>query len=177
MLLFRGVLRIIICPGKIEVKALVDFPPSFVSLLISMKIVSAGQTNIGRKRKVNQDSFLMEPATRLFVVADGMGGHAGGETASKLTVETVIQSILNDKPRAPAVDYYCQSRRENRCNRGLFVLRHRRSFQSRIVPRGVGTVPSQNSLSAVSCAQIATGKSMTDLGQEEFVLNTENEGS
>lgn len=104
MLLFRGVLRFIIRPGKGEVKALVDFPSSFVSLLISMKIVSAGQTNIGRKRKVNQDSFLMEPSSRLFVVADGMGGHAGGETASKLTVETVIQSILTDKASSIAME-------------------------------------------------------------------------
>lgn len=46
----------------------------------------------------------MEPGSRLFVVADGMGGHAGGETASKLTVETVVQSILTDKNSKIAMD-------------------------------------------------------------------------
>jgi PPM family protein phosphatase len=65
-----------------------------------MKITSAGSTNIGRKRKVNQDSIGMDPKSQLFVVADGMGGHAGGETASKLTVETVLQSVQNDRSAA-----------------------------------------------------------------------------
>ena len=46
----------------------------------------------------------MEPGSRLFVVADGMGGHAGGETASKLTVETVVQSILTDKNSKISMD-------------------------------------------------------------------------
>lgn len=62
-----------------------------------MKLISYGSTNIGRKRKVNQDSFRMEAAQKLFVVADGMGGHAAGELASKITVDTIAESILEDK--------------------------------------------------------------------------------
>lgn len=62
-----------------------------------MRLSVVGCTDIGRKRKVNQDSLRLEPDCGLFVVADGMGGHAGGETASRLTVDTVAQSILDDR--------------------------------------------------------------------------------
>ncbi len=61
-----------------------------------MRLSVVGSTDIGRKRKVNQDSMRLEPGLGLFVVADGMGGHAGGETASRLTVDTIAQSMLDD---------------------------------------------------------------------------------
>lgn len=54
-----------------------------------MKLTSHAITDIGRKRKINQDAFLREDGLRLYVVADGMGGHRGGEVASKLAVDTM----------------------------------------------------------------------------------------
>ena len=52
-------------------------------------IESAGITDIGRKRKNNEDCLFLDDDQRLYVVADGMGGHQAGEVASKLVVETI----------------------------------------------------------------------------------------
>lgn len=49
----------------------------------------AGETNVGRKRAHNEDNLLVFPERSLFVVADGMGGHACGEVASQMVVETM----------------------------------------------------------------------------------------
>ncbi len=54
-----------------------------------MKILCCGMSDTGRKRDHNEDSFLIDEELSLFVVADGMGGHAGGGTASRLAVETI----------------------------------------------------------------------------------------
>ncbi|MFT3707507.1 MAG: Stp1/IreP family PP2C-type Ser/Thr phosphatase [Archangium sp.] len=67
------------------------------------KAVSAGLTDVGRKRNHNEDSYLIDEELQLYVVADGMGGHAGGGTASRIAVETIDQEMRGAKkaPEAP----------------------------------------------------------------------------
>ncbi|MBX5484008.1 MAG: Stp1/IreP family PP2C-type Ser/Thr phosphatase [Myxococcaceae bacterium] len=58
-----------------------------------LKVVSAGLTDVGRKRSHNEDSYLIDDEIQLYVVADGMGGHAGGGTASRIAVETIDREL------------------------------------------------------------------------------------
>jgi serine/threonine protein phosphatase PrpC len=57
--------------------------------LDGMRVRFAGDSNVGMKRAHNEDSFYLPESERLAIVADGMGGHASGEVASRMAVETI----------------------------------------------------------------------------------------
>src|SRR5262245_2923610 len=54
-------------------------------------------TDVGRKREANEDCFAVVPEDHLFVVADGMGGHAAGEVASRLAVSAIADFIASTR--------------------------------------------------------------------------------
>jgi PPM family protein phosphatase len=58
-----------------------------------MKIAWHSISDVGRKRKGNEDSIHVNPDQNLFVVADGMGGHAAGEVASKVAAESINEFV------------------------------------------------------------------------------------
>lgn len=62
-----------------------------------MRRQSWGISDKGLKREGNQDAFLVEDRLGLFIVADGVGGHFGGEVASALAVETVREVVSHPK--------------------------------------------------------------------------------
>lgn len=54
-----------------------------------MRLNAAGNSHVGLKRKVNEDRYLINDNSGLYVIADGMGGHRAGEVASRIVVDTI----------------------------------------------------------------------------------------
>lgn len=80
-------------------------------------MTSYGQTDVGLKRQKNEDSYLTDEALGLYIVADGMGGHKGGDMASSMAVKIMRETVahhLNKQgsrftPRDAILDGYLQA--------------------------------------------------------------------
>jgi serine/threonine protein phosphatase PrpC len=68
----------------------VDDPTGPIDMIL---VHAVGQSDVGHKRHRNEDSYLVLPKHGLYVVADGMGGYAGGDVASQLAVESIFDSF------------------------------------------------------------------------------------
>ncbi len=95
------------------------------------KILAYGKSDIGQRRSNNQDSFIINVPLQLFAVADGMGGHSGGEVASALAIKT-LEKIFEEKKFLKIKERMVQAC--NLANKAIFD-------QSRAVPelQGMGT--------------------------------------
>ncbi|MEE8398911.1 MAG: protein phosphatase 2C domain-containing protein [Desulfobacterales bacterium] len=81
---------------------------------IMVAIEAAGISDVGRRRKKNEDSFLVDHRQKLYIVADGMGGHKAGDVASQLTVDIIKRHMdensdgmghgATDLSRAPSAE-------------------------------------------------------------------------
>jgi protein phosphatase len=68
-----------------------------------LRIAARGLTDVGQRREQNQDALLIDEPLGLFIVADGMGGHAGGGTASRIAVDTIRKAVLQARDEEPGL--------------------------------------------------------------------------
>jgi protein phosphatase len=111
----------------------------------SLRIEVAGETNVGMKRTHNEDNFSILEESGLYIVADGMGGHASGEVASKMAVDALKEffaATANDPERTwPYKMDRSKGYEENRLITGIKLanLRIYESAQRDPRQRGMGT--------------------------------------
>src|SRR3954464_9423627 len=112
------------------------------------EIQFAALTDVGRVREQNEDNFLVDKKLGLFIVCDGMGGHAAGEVASALAVRTMHEEIKRE--RDMFTDFVSGARGANRATSRdiLTILEHavqracqriHQEAQADAAKRGMGT--------------------------------------
>jgi len=100
---------------------------------VPLKISFAARTDLGLKRKVNEDSFFADPKYGLFMVLDGIGGHRAGEVASRLGVNTIKENVtrhLKSKKLALTSDYNQALSREGNILKDSLIVANKVIFEA-----------------------------------------------
>jgi len=110
-----------------------------------MRVRFAGETDVGMKRTHNEDYLFLPDAERLVVVADGMGGHASGDLASRLAIDT-LSDFFRATAEEPHITWPFLLDRDNRLHENRLVtgiklanLKIFESAQQNARFRGMGT--------------------------------------
>lgn len=110
-----------------------------------MRVRYAGSTHVGMKRSHNEDNYTLLESENLYIVADGMGGHASGEIASRIAVEAV-ENFFIDTSKDPDSTWPFKEDRAVNYDQNLLVtgikLANRRVYetaQGDAKLRGMGT--------------------------------------
>jgi protein phosphatase len=104
---------------------------------MALAMTAAGLTDVGRMRRRNEDCFAIAPDIGLAVVCDGMGGHAGGDVASRTATEEIIEDLRRAALRTPAPATSDAARAAvSTANRRLVAINEERGFSD---GRGMGT--------------------------------------
>src|SRR5690349_1958098 len=69
---------------------------------MTLRLVSAGFTDVGAQRTHNEDAILLDPPYGLYVICDGMGGHASGAVASQTAIASISEAARTGQPPTPA---------------------------------------------------------------------------
>src|SRR5579863_3647264 len=83
---------------RLSSRKVISSEPYGRTLTIDRQFDCGARSDPGRVRENNEDSFRLRPETNLFVLSDGMGGQASGETASRIAVETVVDYCRVPEP-------------------------------------------------------------------------------
>ena len=120
-----------------------------------LRVQAAARSDVGRIRQNNEDAFLCEPELGLYVIADGMGGHAGGEIASAMAVRGLRRAI----EKAPDRPFLENPSLENRRAMLQFLIGAVSEVNSAIFARGI-TDPALRGMGCTLDVLLIRGRSL-----------------